>query len=433
MTTLKSRRLSRIQVTALTLLVLSGFVNYLDRSTLAIANHSMAHELSFSPTQMGLLLSVFSWAYAVAQLPVGGLLDRFGARLTLGIGMCIWSAAQAALGAFSSMTHLLTARVFLGLGEAPQFPAGAKVVSEWFHVKERGLPSGIFNMASSMGPAIAQPILTGLLLAIGWRSTFVAMGALGGAVAVIWYLVYRDRRTSRLSHEETAYLEEGMRVGESAQRLSFTDWKSLFRMRITWGLTFGYVGIIYMLSLFLSWLPAYFEQSHGISLAHAGWISSIPFLSGTVGVLSGGAIVDRLARRRHNAWNARKWPICGGMIVSAIATVATAYATSLISAIACLCVAMCALNVGVAGAWSLVSIAVPSRMVASLGSLQNFGGYFGGAFAPVITGMIVQRTGSFALALTISAAVAFAGAAFYFFLTPKPAFDKTDAALAQAR
>ncbi|WP_434676791.1 hypothetical protein M1D82_11605 [Pseudomonas sp. D4-18] len=85
------------------------------------------------------------------------------------------------------------------------------------------------------------------------------------------------------------------------------------------------------------------------------------------------------------------------------------------------CAAMFSLNVAVAGTWSLISVAVPSRMVASLASIQNFGGYFGGAFAPVVTGIVVQQTGSFTNALVISAVIAVIGAACYFFLAKLPA------------
>jgi len=416
----KSKRLRRIQWIALTLLVLAGFVNFLDRSTLAIANQTISQELSFTPTEMGLLLSVFSWAYAVMQLPVGGLLDRFGARLTLGVGICLWSVAQGTLGLLSSLHAMILARIGLGIGEAPQFPAGAKVVSEWFNIKERGLPSGIFNMSSSLGPAIAQPILTALLLLLGWRHMFLAMGLLGVGVAVLWYLSYRNRDEVALTQAEQDYLNEGIKREDREGRLSFAEWRGLFRLPITWGLVFGYIGIIYMFSLYLTWLPAYLERTHQLSLAHAGWVASVPFLAGAVGVISGGLLVDRVIRRGASVSASRRWPICIGMIASAVFTLGGAYASGVVAAIGLFSAAMFSLNVAIAGTWSLISVAVPSRKVASLASIQNFGGYFGGAFAPVITGIVVQSTGEFTNALVISAIVALVGAACYYFLAKIP-------------
>jgi MFS family permease len=132
----KTPRLRRIQWVAVTFLTLAGLVNYLDRSTLSIANHSVSGELGLSASQMGLLLSAFSFSYAFAQLPMGALLDRFGARLMLGVGMFVWSVAQFFGGLVQTLQQFLIARICLGIGEAPQFPAGAKVVSEWYALRE---------------------------------------------------------------------------------------------------------------------------------------------------------------------------------------------------------------------------------------------------------------------------------------------------------
>jgi len=189
----KSPRLRRIQWIALTFLTLAGIVNYLDRSTLSIANHSVSGELGLSASQMGLLLSAFSFAYAFSQLPVGAMLDRFGARVMLGLGMFVWSCAQLCGGLVHTLPQFLAARIALGIGEAPQFPAGAKVVSEWYALRERGRPTGIFTTSSTIGPALAPPILTVLLLSFGWRWMFVVMGVLGIAVSIGWYLIYRNR------------------------------------------------------------------------------------------------------------------------------------------------------------------------------------------------------------------------------------------------
>src|SRR3954466_1768998 len=113
------------QRTALIMLVVAGTLNYLDRSTLSIANPLIREELGLSIADMGLLLSAFLWAYAVAQLPVGALVDRFGPRLMLALGL--WSLAQAAGGLVNSFGQFFLARAVLGLGEAPQFPTAARV------------------------------------------------------------------------------------------------------------------------------------------------------------------------------------------------------------------------------------------------------------------------------------------------------------------
>jgi sugar phosphate permease len=184
MATQKSAKIKRIQNVALTLLVIAGLINYLDRSTLSIANHSIRADMNLSATEMGALLSAFSLPYAFAQLPMGVLLDKFGSRVMLGFGMMIWSVAQVAGGLVQSLNQFYIARLLLGVGEAPQFPAGAKVFSDWWAVHERGRPTGISVASSTIAPAVAPPLLTGLMLAFGWRGMFIIMGVLGVLAAV---------------------------------------------------------------------------------------------------------------------------------------------------------------------------------------------------------------------------------------------------------
>lgn len=172
-------RVRRAQVLSLTLLVASGITNYMDRGTLAVANSAIRQEMGVSLVQMGWLLSAFAWSYALAQLPVGALVDRIGPRRLLGFGLVLWSLAQAAGGLVHSFTQFVASRIILGLGEAPQFPSAARVVSNWFPVRERGLPTGVFNAASPLGSALAPPLLTLLIVYLNWRWMFVLMGVLG--------------------------------------------------------------------------------------------------------------------------------------------------------------------------------------------------------------------------------------------------------------
>ena len=116
-------RIRRRQTIALALLVVTGVINYLDRATLAVANEFVRADLGLSLGEMGLLLSAFSWSYALCQLPVGALVDKIGPRWLLGAGLVVWSLAQAAGGLVSTFGWFVLARVVLGIGEAPQFPA----------------------------------------------------------------------------------------------------------------------------------------------------------------------------------------------------------------------------------------------------------------------------------------------------------------------
>ncbi len=418
---MKTARLKKIQTTAVVLLVLSGLINYLDRSTLSIANSAVSAEMNLSASEMGLLLSAFSLPYALAQLPMGVLLDRMGARFTLGFGMLLWSVAQLAGGFVRSVNQFFAARLLLGVGEAPQFPAGAKVFSDWFAVKERGRPTGIFVASTTIAPALAPPVLTALMFAFGWRGMFIIMGVLGIVIAIAWYAIYRDRRDVALTAEEIAWLEDGKPADDRS--MTAAEWRSLFRQRTTWGMLLGFMGVIYMVWLYLTWLPAYLEKERGLPLATAGWVMIIPYLAGTLGQLSSGIVADKLLARGLAPITSRKWPICIGLVCAAAFTIPAAYTPSLVWAIVFISLAMYFVNLASGGAWALASVAAPRRLVASLGSLQNFGGYLGGSMAPIITGVIVDRTGSFVYALLISAAVALAGAIAYVTLVRTPIAD----------
>src|ERR1700712_6086431 len=136
----ESPAMQRMQSLSLVRLVGSGVINYLDRAALSIANVEIRAELGLNATQMGVLLSAFLLSYAFAQLPAGVLVDKVGPRTLLGIGLAVWSLAQAVTGLVSSFSQFYWARVGLGLGEAPQFPTAARVICDWFNIKRRGLP-----------------------------------------------------------------------------------------------------------------------------------------------------------------------------------------------------------------------------------------------------------------------------------------------------
>src|SRR6201981_2159330 len=206
---LAARGLKTIQRVALALLVVAGVVNYIDRATLAVANPLIREDLGLSIADMGYLLSAFLWAYAFAQLPTGAMVDRLGPRILLTMGVTVLSLAQLLGGLVRNFGEFFGARVLLGLGEAPQFPTGARVVRDWFNQRDRGLATGIFNCASSLGTAIAVPLLTYLMLSFGWRGMFVIMGVAGLLVAAVWCILYRNPGEVALTSQENTYRTQG--------------------------------------------------------------------------------------------------------------------------------------------------------------------------------------------------------------------------------
>jgi sugar phosphate permease len=403
-----SARITRTQRLALTLLVVSGVVNYIDRSTLAIGAPFIREELGLSLTQIGLLSSAFLWAYAASQLPAGALIDRLGARLMLSASLAVWSLAQILGGMVQNLGQFFGARVLLGVGEAPLFPTCARVTRDWFHPRERGLATGIWNSSSTLGTAIGAPLLTFLMLSVGWRWMFMIMGITGIILGLLSYQVYRNPAQISLSDAEREYL--GTNAQAAASPISFRDWGALFRYRTTWGLILGYFGSIYILWLYNAWLPQYLQIQWHLTVARTGWVAAVPFLFGVVGSLLGGWICDRLLAKGFTPINSRKVPMVTALLGTALFTLFTALAPNSTVAVACIAVSMFLCYISISSAWATASVAAAANATASLGSLQNFGGYLGGALAPTITGIVVDRTGSFRGALLVGVAVAFCAA-----------------------
>lgn len=409
----------RSQRIALALLIVSGCVNYLDRGTLAVANASIRGDLGLSLGQMGVLLSAFSWSYALCQLPVGALVDRIGPRRLLGLGMIVWSLAQVAGGLVGSFGWFILARIALGIGEAPQFPSAARVVSNWFPLRARGTPTGIFNAASPLGTALAPLILSLLVVSFHWRWAFIVTGALGIVVALVWFALYRDPARDRLSAEERSYLDADGHGALRAPKLTFADWRDLFSHGTTWGMLIGFFGSVYLNWVYLTWLPGYLIAERHMSLLRTGVAASVPFFCGFIGALAAGWFSDLITRRSRSAVTSRRNAVVLSMLGMVAFTIPAALVQSNTVALACISVVIFLANAASASSWALATAAAPANRVASLGAIQNFGGFIGGALAPIVTGFIAQAW-SFVPALLTAAAIAFVGAMAYLVLVRKP-------------
>ncbi|MBL3521295.1 putative L-galactonate transporter [Serratia plymuthica] len=418
----RSARIKKIQTTAMLLLFFAAIINFLDRSSLSVANSTIREEMGLSGTEIGLLLSAFSLAYGIAQLPCGLLLDRKGPRIMLGVGMFVWSVFQTLSGMIHNFTQFIWVRIGLGIGEAPMNPCGVKVINDWFNIKHRGMPMGVFNSASTIGLAISPPILTAMMLAFGWRGMFITIGVLGIALSIGWYMLYRNRQDIDLSAQEQAYLNAGS-VSARREPMNFREWRSLFKNRTMWGMMIGFSGINYTAWLYLAWLPGYLQTTYHLDLKSTGLMSAIPFLFGAAGMLSNGFVTDFLVRRGMAPLKSRKICIVAGMLLSASFTAIVPQATTTYSAVVLIGMALFCIHFAGTSCWGLIHVAVTSRMTASVGSIQNFASFIFASFAPVITGFILDTTHSFKLALILCACFTVIGALSYLFVVKHPIVD----------
>jgi len=384
----------------------------MDRGTLSVANPLIRNELGLSVAEMGVLLSAFLWPYAFTLLLAGAIVDRGKPRRVLTVSLIVWSVAQGAAGFIVSYGQFLLARALLGIGEAPMFPTAARVVKDWYHESDQALGVGIWNGAPSLGTAIAPALLTPIMLLFGWRWMFVLMAGVGVVLAGIWYAVYRDFDAGMLDEKDRGYLYDGGQVPET-HHVHAAAWGKLFSFRATWGLILGFFGNVYVGWLFIAWLPGYLELQRHMSIPKTGFVASVPFLFGLFGSIIGGFLADRLTARGMTSIASRKLLTVIGMVIMSCATFVAAETASNFIAVASISVAVFFGFSSSGTSWSLANACAPPSYAASLGAIMDFGGFIGGALAPMVTGFVVQATGSFTPALLVAGAIGLCSAGAY--------------------
>lgn len=407
-------RTRHLRNTGVILLVVAGCVNYLDRAAVAVGNPEIRHSLGLSYGQMGLLLSVFAWSYGLAQIPAGVAVDKFGARRALGAGLMLWSVAQIAAGFVTSLPQFVVARLALGLGESPMYIGGTRVCTDWFTAKDRALPIAIFNSSSALAPALAPPLLTWLMLAFGWPAMFIIAGLAGFAVAIAWLALYRSPGDAKITPAELAAISAD--DSPHIEKIGFRQVLWLLKFPTSWGMFLGFFGVVYVYWLYATWLPGYLETQRHLSIAKAGIVSAIPLAAGFFGAVAGGIISDLLARKTSPV-SACRIPVIFGLLGAAILTIASAYAQSTWLAVTLISGGLFAVNISSSCGWALAAVITPPNTVATLEAIQNVGGSLGGSLAPLVTGAIVQATGSFLPAFELAGVIACASAGFYMVMT----------------
>ncbi|QII40727.1 MFS transporter [Rouxiella badensis] len=410
---------SRLRWGIIFILLIAAVINYLDRANLSIANTTIAREFGFSQTEMGLLLSAFLWPYALANLPAGWLVDRFGPKKMFSWGVGLWSTFTVMAGFVNGYSMFYTLRVLLGISESPFFTSGIKITHRWFSDKERALPTSIINTGSQIANAVAPPILTVLLLTLGWRGMFIAIGLAGIPLLLVWLKFYRNpsEREEQSIHANAQRVQPSVVEANGNNRAS---WAALFKHKTTWFMVIGNFSIMFTIWVYLTWLPGYLEKSLGFSLKQTGWLAAIPFFAGILGVLCGGSISDRLIRRGVNTITARKVPIVVGAAMAAcfVAPVPFVHSTALSIGLLSVGYFFSQLPQGVI--WTLASDIAPKEQVASMGAIQNFGGFLGAACAPIVTGVILDATGQFTNVFFLGAGLLTLGALSYGLFVKKP-------------
>ncbi len=195
------KKRTRARYVVLALIAVGTMINYLDRSLLAVAAPSMSQDLALGAATMGVLFSAFSWSYALAQIPGGMFLDRFGVRLTYALSVGVWSVFTALQGAATGLISLIVYRLGLGAAEAPCFPANSRILVSWFPQQERARANSVYSVGMYFGIAFLSPVLFWVTGTFGWRALFIIAGVIGVLFALLWWQVYRDPEHSRMVNQ----------------------------------------------------------------------------------------------------------------------------------------------------------------------------------------------------------------------------------------
>src|SRR3984957_17238892 len=399
------------------LMGLGVLVNYFDRVNLSVSHGALYTAFGISDVAFGYLSAAYNWSYALCQLPVGVVLDRFGVRRVQRNGIFIWSMASFAAAITPNLAGFFGARLLLGIGEAPTFPANAKAIGTWFPQHERSFATSLTDAAAKLASAIGVPLLGILLIHVGWRWSFAATGAISLLYLLLFRRVYCEpEEDAELSDAERHLIAE-IRANEppaaTGPELSLG---ALLRQRKVIGLSLGFGSYNYVFYLLLTWLPSYLSMALHIDLLHSFLYPGVHWLIATATELFvGGMLVDALVSRGWNAELVRKIVLVVGTACG-LGILGAAHAHSAMRALAWISMSIGGLAAAAPVGWSIPALIAPRASVGKVGGIVNFVCQVSGVTAQILTGYIVGATHSYALAFGISAMYLLLGIAGYLVL-----------------
>lgn len=285
-------------------------INYVDRSSIGLLVTRFGSDIGISTKEYGYISSLLLLAYTISQSVSGRLYDRFGARVGYTISIVLWCAAAMAHSLMTGVISFAICSFCLGFGEAGNWPGAAKVVAEWFPQRERAIGMAIFNGGSSMGGVLAPLLVAGLLEPrVGWRMTFIIIGALGFIWLAAWLVVYRPLfQHPHLTREERARIREGQ-PAITVEDVHPVSLSSMLKYKQTWAILLARFFVDPVWWLYLLWLPTYLKDVRHFSLKDIGISAWFPYLAAAAGALFGGWLSGQLIRRGMTVNAARKTAI----------------------------------------------------------------------------------------------------------------------------
>ncbi len=395
----------RLAKGVVTLLALSVFINYVDRGNFATAAPLIKDALRLDNTHIGILLSAFFWVYAPGQLVAAWLAERFNAYRVLAIGLATWSLATAMTGLAGGFASLLALRLLLGLGESAAFPCSSKLLARHLASHELGVANGLIAVGMAIGPAVGT-FGGGLLIGhLGWRGSFVAFGL--ASMLWLWPWISATRGATA----------EGRRRPEIIAAPAFGE---IIRRRAAWGAALGQFTSNYAFYFVLSWLPLYLVKARGFSVLGMSELAGVVYLIYGASSLTVGWASDRWIRSGATTNLVRKSVIIWGQTGTAACLLGCAFGGPMVS-VAALLGAAVFFGFGTPTLFAIGQTLAGPRAAGKWIGFQNGVANTAGIVGPVITGLVVDRTGQFVWAFAIAAAVALLGVIAWGLIVPKVA------------
>jgi len=401
------------------LISLMYLICYMDRSNISVAQPEIAKAFGLSKNQMALILSAFTWAYALGQVPAGWLGDRFGPKKVLTIIMSWWSVAVMLTGAAMGLGSLFGARFLLGLGEAGAFPVASRGMQLWFPRSERGRIQGTTHFFSRFAVAATPFIAGSIILAFGWRAIFYIFGLLGVIWSIGFALLYRNRPEEHKSVNQGELAQiRGLEADGSIRQLSTkrlpAPWKHILSSPNMWYIALGYCCFFFGTNFYLTWYPTYLREHRHMTLQALGILGSIPLFAGMAGDLVGGSLSDLMFKRTAKARFSRSVVAAPGFLLSGVFLLPAAMTESAYTSVLCLAASFFFLEFVIGPAWA-VPMDVGGQFSGTVTGVMNMAGALAASVTPLVFGYYFG-IGSWMVPFFITSGVMVLGAFIWTFL-----------------
>jgi ACS family hexuronate transporter-like MFS transporter len=417
------------------LLFLAATINYIDRQVIGILKPTLQQQYGWSEMDYADIVFSFQLAYAIGLLLAGRFIDRVGTRIGFALAVLVWSIAAMAhaeaaaygagvaalLGVFGlayapTVAGFIAARFALGIGEAGNFPASIKTVSEWYPVRERALATGIFNSGTNIGAVVTPLIVPWITVTYGWYWAFIATGALGFLWLALWLPMFaQPDRHSRVSAAELAYIRSDPSLPTAPVPL-----RAILPHRETWAFAIGKFMTDPIWWLYLFWVPDFLNRNHGLNLLAVGPPLVAIYLIADVGSIGGGWLSSWLLKRGWSVNRARKT----AMLVCATAVLPIVFASvasELWVAVLLVGIAAAAHQGWSANIFTLATDMFPKHAVGTVVGFGGMAGAVGGMLIAKLTGYILQATGSYVPVFIIAGLAYLSALGIIHLLVPKVA------------